>query len=102
MKYLITSIIIFGLVIALSQYSYGAKTYTKKTADNSVKRIGEVQVEESDPTPTKTIYTLDYLNTRRSTLVGTITSNQAELARIEALIIIITLEAEKVILNTDP
>lgn len=79
-----------------------AKSYKKKSNDNEVKRIGEVVVEESDPIISTKPYTLDGLYSEKQQCLDIISNRQARLAQIEILITNVTVEAEKVVLNTDP
>ncbi len=99
MKNLITGFITFGLIIAISQYSYGAKTYLKITPDNTVFTKGQVQVEQSEDKTIKKIVTLNALTTERQVLVTLIADKQAYLVTLDALIVSVDIEASKALLK---
>lgn len=102
MKNLVFSICLIGILLASSVNAYGAKTYKKHSADNIHKRIGEVQVEESELITKTTILTPDLINTKIDQLTNKISDLQSELINWQAIKVKVDAEAKKVILNTDP
>ena len=99
MNKLITGFITLSLIAILSQASYGAKTYAKVTADNTVSTRGEVVVEESDTTAVKTEYTLDKIDKLIVNINSNVTQWQTRKTELQTLRALVETEANKVILR---
>ncbi|HDY68339.1 MAG TPA: hypothetical protein ENH85_11185 [Candidatus Scalindua sp.] len=99
MNKLITGFIAFGLIVVISQYSYGAITYAKVTADNIVSTRGQVVVQESNTTAAITEYTLDKIDKLIANIDSNVTQWQTQKTELQALRALVETEANKVILR---